>query len=81
MTSPRFPNERNYKREYEIYHAKPKQRKRRSQRNASRAKLKKLGYNVVGKDVNHINHNTADQRLENLNIQSPSVNRSNNQKK
>lgn len=46
---------RNYRREYDTYHAKPAQRKRRTLRNAARAKmLRKHGKaKLRGKDVHH----------------------------
>lgn len=72
--------QRDYRKEYDDFHAKPEQRKRRSQRNASRAVLKKKGVNVAGKDVDHINHNTADMSAKNLRAISVSKNRSDNGK-
>lgn len=49
------PEDRNYKREYETYHAKPEQKKNRAKRNAARAKLMKEGRvrKGDGKDVDH----------------------------
>jgi len=46
---------RPYKKEYEQYHAKPEQKKRRAKRNAARAKLMKEGkvHKGDGKDVDH----------------------------
>ena len=46
---------RNYKAEYAKYHAKPKQKKRRAQRNAARSKMVKAGRarKGDGKDVDH----------------------------
>lgn len=50
MTKPR-----NYRKEYDTYHAKPEQKKNRAKRNAARSILEKEG--VVkkgdGKDVDH----------------------------
>lgn len=47
---------RNYRSEYDAYHAKPEQRKNRSNRNKARRALEKEG--VVskgdGKDVHHV---------------------------
>ena len=69
---------RNYKREYKTYHKKPVQKKRRAQRNAARRKMTKAG--VVrkgdGKDVDHKNRNTADNRRKNLRAVPKSKNRS-----
>tara|TARA_Y100001973_G_C5187832_1_gene328993 strand:+ start:329 stop:772 length:444 start_codon:yes stop_codon:yes gene_type:complete len=69
---------RNYKKEYKSYHAKPKQKKRRAQRNTARAKMVKAGKarKGDGKDVDHKNRNTADNRKKNLRVVSKSKNRS-----
>ena len=48
---------RNYRKEYDNYHGKPEQIKRRDSRNAARNALKKSGVNVAGKDVAHKNVN------------------------
>lgn len=68
---------RNYTREYK-YHKKPKQKKRRAQRNAARAKMSKAGKvrKGDGKDVHHKNRNTADNRRKNLKVTSKKKNRS-----
>lgn len=46
---------RNYRREYDTYHAKPKQKKNRAKRNAARNKLAKTGRVTRGdgKEVDH----------------------------
>lgn len=69
---------RDYAREYALYHGKPEQIKRRSQRNQSRRKMVKAGLarKGDGKDVHHKNHNTADMSLSNLQALRKSVNRS-----
>ncbi len=69
---------RNYKREYKTYHKKPTQKKRRAQRNAARRKMTKAGRvrKGDGKDVDHKNRNTADNRSKNLRVVSKSKNRS-----
>ena len=69
---------RNYKREYKSYHAKPAQKKRRAQRNTARAKMVKAGRarKGDGKDDDHKNRNTADNRSKNLRVVSKSKNRS-----
>ena len=74
---------RNYKAEYAKYHAKPKQKKRRAQRNAARSKMVKAGRarKGDGKDVDHKNRNTADNRSKNLRVVSKSKNRSFSRKK
>jgi hypothetical protein len=68
---------RNYKKEYEEYHGKPKQIARRAGRNAGRAKAVKLGIasNGDGKDVHHKNNNPKDNRASNLASTSVSKNR------
>lgn len=62
------------------YNAKPEQVKRRTARNASRAKMMAAGKvkKGDGKDVDHKNFKPFDMRLGNLRVQSPSKNRSNN---
>ena len=74
---------RNYKLEYKKYHSKPKQKKRRAQRNAARRKMAKAGKvrKGDGKDVDHKNRNTADNRKKNLRVVSKSKNRSFSRKK
>ena len=67
---------RNYRKEYDNYHGKPEQIKRRDSRNAARNSLKKAGVNVAGKDVAHKNGNPRDNRRGNLTLQRPSQNRS-----
>ena len=68
---------RNYKKEYESYHAKPTQKKRRAERNAARAKMAKAGKVTKGddKDVDHRNRNTADNSTANLSVTSKAKNR------
>ena len=72
---------RDYKTEYEQFHAKPKQRKRRAQRNAARRKLTRLGRVRKGdnKDVDHKDRNTSRNSLGNLRVQPKSQNRSTTQ--
>jgi len=59
---------RDYKKEYQEYHGKPKQIARRAGRNAGRSKAVKLGIasNGDGKDVHHKNNNPKDNRASNL---------------
>jgi hypothetical protein len=68
---------RDYKKEYQEYHGKPKQIARRAGRNAGRAKAVKLGMasNGDGKDVHHKNNNPKDNRASNLASTSVSKNR------
>ncbi len=69
---------RDYKKEYENYHSKPKQKKRRASRNAARATMVAAGKASKGdgKDVAHKNGNPKDNRKSNLSVQSKSKNRS-----
>lgn len=47
--------QRDYKQEYQNYHAKPEQKKNRAQRNAARRELEREGrvHKGDGKDVDH----------------------------
>ena len=79
--APRVPKrparpKRNYRKEYDRYHARPEQVKRRTSRNAARNKLKKAGVSVAGKDVAHRNGNPRDNRRTNLAVKPVSKNRS-----
>jgi hypothetical protein len=69
---------RNYKLEYKNYHSKPKQKKRRAQRNSARSKMVRAGKarKGDGKDVHHRNRNTKDNRSKNLAVVSKRKNRS-----
>ena len=69
---------RNYRKEYDNYHKKPKQKKRRAQRNSARSKMVKAGKAKKGdgKDVHHKNRNTNDNRSKNLAVVSKRKNRS-----
>jgi len=69
---------RNYRKEYDNYHANPTQIKRRTSRNAARGALMKTGVakRGDGKDVAHKNGNPSDNRRGNLTLQRPSQNRS-----
>lgn len=69
---------RNYKLEYKNYHSKPKQKKRRAQRNSARSKMVSAGKarKGDGKDVHHRNRNTKDNRSKNLAVVSKRKNRS-----
>jgi hypothetical protein len=69
---------RNYKSEYKNYHSKPKQKKRRAQRNSARSKMVRAGKarKGDGKDVHHRNRNTKDNRSKNLGVVSKRKNRS-----
>lgn len=60
------------------YNSKPEQVKRRTQRNAARAKMVKAGkaHKGDGKDVAHLDNNTAHNGRKNLAMQSKAKNRS-----
>lgn len=69
---------RDYKKEYENYHSKPKQKKARASRNAARSTMEKAGRvrKGDGKDVTHKNGKPTDNKRSNLGVQSKSKNRS-----
>lgn len=69
--------ERDYKHEYEIYHGKPEQIKRRAGRNAARRKAVQSGKAKKGdgKDVHHKNGNTLDNSAKNTSVISKKRNR------
>lgn len=60
------------------YNSKPVQKKRRAQRNAARREMIKAGKarKGDGKDVAHLNNNTANNSMSNLQMQSKAKNRS-----
>ena len=65
-----MPN-RNYRKEYDNYHAKPTQKKRRAGRNKAN--------NLVGKkgmDVDHKDGNPLNNSRKNLKVKPKSANRS-----
>lgn len=63
------------------FNARPEQKKRRAERNASRALMMKKGqaHKGDGKDVDHRNHRTGDKSASNLSMMSRSKNRALNQ--
>ena len=67
---------RNYKKEYDKYHSKPKQKKRRASRNTARAIMAKRGLVTKGdgKDVHHTTGNPMNNKK--LSVKSKSKNRS-----
>jgi hypothetical protein len=69
---------RNYRKEYDRYHAKPKQKKRRASRNAARAIMAKRGLVTKGdgKDVHHTTGNPMNNNKTKLSVKSKSKNRS-----
>jgi hypothetical protein len=67
---------RDYKREYQQFHAKPEQKQNRAQRNAARAIMKVAGQvsKGDGKDVHHVSG--MSNKKSNLRVLSASKNRS-----
>lgn len=72
--------ERNYKREYALYHGKPEQRAERSKRVLARRKMiKRHGKKALrGKDVDHKDGNPKNNGDSNLRLRSINSNRSDN---
>jgi len=62
------------------YNSSPQQKKRRAERNAARAKMVKAGkaHKGDGRDVDHVNMNTANNSTKNLQVISASKNRAKN---
>jgi len=69
---------RNYRKEYDNYQSKSKQKKNRASRNASRTILKKKRKvrKGDGKDVHHRDGNPKNKKRSNLKVTSKSKNRS-----
>ena len=69
---------RNHRREYDTYHSKPAQKKRRAARNKGRAKAIKSGTarKGDGKDVDHKDRNPKNNSRKNTRVVSKSKNRS-----
>tara|TARA_A100001011_G_C14287151_1_gene834379 strand:- start:1321 stop:1572 length:252 start_codon:yes stop_codon:yes gene_type:complete len=67
---------RNYKKEYDKYHSKPKQKKRRASRNTARSIMAKRGLVTKGdgKDVHHKTGNPMNNKK--LSVKSKRKNRS-----
>ncbi len=74
---------RNYKLEYKNFHSKPKEKKRRAQRNQARKLMEKRGLvsRGDGKDVDHKDRNTSNNSPKNLRVASVKSNRSRNSRK
>jgi hypothetical protein len=71
---------RDYKSEYKNYHSSEEQKKDRAGRNGARRILKKKhGNSLLGKDVDHKDRNPRNNKMNNLRLQSKSINRSRNQ--
>lgn len=75
-----FEKKRNYAREYKLFHSKPEQRKKRSNRVLARRKMvKKYGKNKLkGKDIDHKDGNALNNGDSNLRVRSINNNRSDN---
>jgi hypothetical protein len=72
-------SDRNYKREYETYHASDEQKKNRASRNAARRKLMKDGKVAKGdgKDVAHVKAiDKGGSNKDGVRVESKSANRS-----
>ena len=74
---------RNYKKEYENFHAKPEEKKRRADRNKARKLMEKRGLvrKGDGKDVDHKDRNIANNSPSNLRVTSKKTNRPRNGRK
>ena len=68
---------RNYRKEYDSYHGKPKQKKRRAGRNAARRKMSEAGKvkKGDGKDVHHKDNDPMNNDKSNLSIVTQKYNR------
>lgn len=69
---------RDYRSEYDNYHASSEQKKKRASRNKARAAAIASGKISKGssKDIDHKNGNPLDNSPSNLRVQSKSANRS-----
>ena len=68
---------RDYRKEYDSYHGKEEQKKRRASRNAARNKLAKTGrvHKGDGREVDHKDMNPRNNRRSNLKVVPKRVNR------
>jgi 5-methylcytosine-specific restriction endonuclease McrA len=73
------PRDRNYRAEYDSYHAKPEQKKKRAMRNAARSEMQKAGKvsKGDGKEVDHKVplRGSGTNAASNLRVTSESKNR------
>lgn len=69
---------RNFRAEYDNYHSRPEQIKKRAKRNEARRKMMAAGKvkRGDGRDVDHKNGDPTDNSPGNLRVQSKSQNRS-----
>lgn len=68
-----YDEERNYRREYDLYHSRPEQIERRSSRNKARRAMGDKA--VKGMDVGHKDNNPLNNEPDNLRNENPSDNR------
>lgn len=75
-----MPKPRNYRREYDTYHGKKEQIKRRAARVKARRYMEKNGRASKGdgKDVDHRDSNPLNNSPDNLNLRDRSANRKDN---
>ena len=71
---------RNYRKEYDNYHSRPEQKRRRAGRNKARAIMTKSRGKaaLAGRDIDHKDRNPLNNGRKNLRISSKSINRSRN---
>jgi len=76
----RLGEERDYKKEYNDYHSKPEQKKRRAGRNAARRKAEREGRVEPGdgNDIDHKDHNPLNNSDGNTRVRDRSANRGDN---
>ena len=75
-----MPRNRDYRKEYDTYHAKPEQKKKRAMRNAARSEMEKAGKVAKGdgKEVDHFKkplRKGGTNARSNLRVTSESKNR------
>ena len=60
------------------FNSTPLQKKRRKERNVSRARVAASGTSVAGRDADHRDKNTGNKKRSNLRVRSVSSNRADN---
>jgi hypothetical protein len=72
-----MPRKRNYRKEYDDYHGKPEQIKRRSARTMARRKAIKEGRvkKGDGKEIDHKDYNPLNSSRKNVRVLSKRANR------
>lgn len=78
-----MPKARNYRKEYDDFHGKPEQKKRRAGRNKARRQATKSGavHKGDGKDIDHKDRNPLNNSAKNKRVQPKGVNRARNSQK